>query len=475
MGEQLSMLDTMFLELEQFDEAAHMHIGAALIFDPLPSGGTPDVAEFRSYLRGRMGILPRFAQQLSGPHAGPLTWLTWEPAKEFDPDAHVHHATLPAPGGEAELHEWLGDFWSHRLDRRRPLWEMTLVDGLGQGRWALATKTHHCLVDGVGSLDIGDALLDASPEGVPPHSQTLPDGNEEDAEPGDGRFWLSPGLVLRGARAGIGAALHPRESFDRARAAVELIVREEVVGAPQSSLNGPMSGTRLFSTVRFDLADVKETKTRLGGTVNDVVLALCAGGLRHLLLSRGEALPEAGLRAQVPVNIRSEDREHALGNELTSLFVELPVTEADPIERYNRVVEHAAHLKAGSQRAGGKTIVDLADMGPPLAGALLARSMFGGARMFNLTITNVPGPQQPLYAFGAPLVEVLPLVPLFAGHTIGIAVLTYAGEMVFGLNADRMAAPDLHVLAEGIRRSFLELHPPETKRPRRRPAVKGRS
>ncbi len=457
MGEQLSMLDTMFLELEQFDESAHMHIGAALIFDPLPGGGTPDIVEFCDYLRGRVGILPRFAQQISGAHAGPLTWLTWEPAKEFDSDAHVHHVTLPAPGGEAELYEWLGDFWSHRLDRHRPLWEMTLVDGLEEGRWALATKTHHCLVDGVGSLDIADALLDASPDAAPSPLQPLPNGDGEVAEHGNGRFWLSPGLVLRGARAGVGAALHPRESLDRVRAAVELIVREEVIGAPQSSLNGPMSGTRHFATVRLNLADVKATKARLGGTVNDVVLALCAGGLRHLLLSRGDTLPEADLRAQVPVNIRSEDREHALGNELTSLFVELPVTEADPIVRYRRVVERAEQLKAGSQRAGGKTIVDLADMGPPLAGGLLARSMFGGTRMFNLTITNVPGPQRRLYALGAPLVEILPLVPLFAGHTIGIAVVSYAGQMVFGLNADRVAAPDVGVLAEGIERSFAEL------------------
>ncbi len=236
-------------------------------------------------------------------------------------------------------------------------------------------------------------------------------------------------------------------------------MRDEVIAAPQTSLNGPMSGTRQFATVRLDLADVKAVKSHLGGTVNDVVLAICAGGLRHLLLARGDALPE-GLRAQVPVNIRAQDREHSLGNELTSLFVELPVTEADPLARYRRVQERAQELKAGSQRAGGKTIVDLADMGPPLAGNLIARSMFGGTRMFNLTITNVPGPQQRLYAFGAPLVEVLPLVPLFAGHTIGIAVVSYAGQMAFGLNADRMSAPDVAVLAEGIERSFAELRPP---------------
>ncbi len=459
MAEQLSMLDTMFLELEQADDAAHMHIGAALIFDPLPGGGTPDTEELGDHLRGRAAMMPRFAQRLSSPHAGPLRWLTWEQVEGYDPEAHLRRATLPPPGGEAELHQWLGDFWSHRLDRHRPLWEMMLLDGLEGGRWALVTKTHHCLVDGVGSVDIGNVLLDSSPDPAAPLPQPLPD-NEVAEENGQGRFWLSPGLVARGARAGVGAALHPRESFDRARAALELIARDEVIGAPHSSLNGPMSGTRHFATVRFDLADIKETKTRLGGTVNDVVLALCAGGLRHLLLSRGDPMEEGDLRAQVPVNIRSQDKEHALGNELTSLFVELPVTEEDPIARYRRVVERAEQLKGGSQRTGGKTIVDLADMGPPLAGALLARSMFGGTRMFNLTVTNVRASEERMYALGAPLVEVLPLVPLFAGHRIGIAVVTYAGQMVFGLNADRVAAPDIEVLVEGIERSLAELRAP---------------
>jgi WS/DGAT/MGAT family acyltransferase len=368
----------------------------------------------------------------------------------------VHHATLPAPGGEAELHEWLGDFWSHRLDRHRPLWQLTLLDGLAGGRWALVTKTHHCLVDGVGSIDIGHVLLDTEADAAPPPPAPLPEG-DGDADAQGGRFWLSPGLVARGARAGLGSALHPRESLHRVRAAVELVIREEVIGAPRSSLNGPMSGTREFATVRFSLKDVKAVKNRLGGTVNDVVLALCAGGLRHLLVSRGDELPDRGLRAQVPVNIRSEAKEHALGNELTSLFVELPVSEPDAMARYRSVVQRAEELKAGSQRTGGKTIVDVADMGPPLAGELLAWSMFGGTRMFNLTITNVPGPKQRFYAFGAPLAEVLPLVPLFAGHSIGIAVVSYAGQVVFGLNADRMSASDVGVLADGIERSFAEL------------------
>jgi diacylglycerol O-acyltransferase len=452
MTEQLSMLDTMFLELEQADPSAHMHIGAALIFDPLQDGGTPQMDRVREHLRARVAALPRFTQRLSGTHSGPLRWLTWEGDEAFDPDAHILHATLPAPGDEAELHAWLADFWSHRLDRTRPLWEMVLLDGLQDGRWALVTKTHHCLVDGVGSIDIGHLLLDAAPDAPPPEPVALPelDGH------GHGRFWLTPALVARGTRASLGAARHPRESLHRVRSAAELIVRDEVIPAPHTSLNRPMSATRDFATVRFDLADIKAIKRELGGTVNDVVLALCAGGLRHLLIARGEDPPD-GLRAQVPVNIRSEDREHALGNELTSLFVELPIGEPDPLERYRRVVRRAEELKAGTQRTGGKTIVDLANMGPPLAGALLARTMFGGPRMFNLTITNVPGPQQRFYAFGAPMVAVLPLVPLFAGHTVGIAVVSYDGKVVFGLNADRIAVPDLAVLAEGIEQARTDL------------------
>src|SRR6476661_1938249 len=191
MGEQLSMLDTMFLELEQFDESAHMHIGAALIFEPVPGGGTPTLEALRDRMASRIGLLPRFAQRLSGAHAGPLTWLTWEADEAFDIGAHLHRVTLPAPGGDAELREWLGEFWSHRLDRHRPLWEMTLLDGLPDGRWALVTKTHHCLVDGVGSLDIGHLLLDVAGELSPPEAEARPT-TEEDGEHGNGRFWLTP-------------------------------------------------------------------------------------------------------------------------------------------------------------------------------------------------------------------------------------------------------------------------------------------
>jgi hypothetical protein len=191
--------------------------------------------------------------------------------------------------------------------------------------------------------------------------------------------------------------------------------------------------------------------------VNDVVLAISAGGLRHLLLARGETPPPGGLRAQIPVNIRTSEHERGAGNVLTSLFVELPVAEADPLERYRQVVNRAETLKSGSQSQGGKALVDIAGLAPPLLGELLGRAMFGGRRVFNLTITNVRASEMPLYGFEAPLREVWPYVPLFATHSVGIAVVSYAGGLVFGLGADRTSTPDLATLADGIEASFAEL------------------
>jgi diacylglycerol O-acyltransferase len=456
MGEQLSPLDTMFLDLEQVDDGAAMHFGAVMVFDPLPGGGTPDIGRVREHVDRRLHLLPRYRQQLSRPRASHLSRSTWEPAPRFDIAAQVRHATLPGPGSDDELHEWFGDFLSHRLDRRRPLWEAVLLDGLAGERWALVTKTHHCLVDGMGSVDVGRLLLDAEPS--PPRRR--PSGHWSIAPPRGGHGVRSlpyPELLVRGARAGAGALLHPRDAVSRAAAVADLVLHEEVIAAPDCSLNGPLSASRSYQAVRFSLDDVKAIERALGGTVNDVVLAISAGALRRLLLARGETPPAAGLRAQIPVNIRTPEHEHALGNVLTSLFVELPVAEPEPLVRYRQVAGRAEALKTSSQPQGGKALIDLAGLAPPLLGDLLGRAMFGGQRVFNLTITNVRASATPLYAFGAPLRDVLPYVPLFATHTVGIAVVSYAGGLVFGLGADRTSTPDLAVLAEGVKASFAEL------------------
>jgi WS/DGAT/MGAT family acyltransferase len=235
-----------------------------------------------------------------------------------------------------------------------------------------------------------------------------------------------------------------------------MLIRDELIAAPATSLNQPIGGTRRYRAVRVRLSDLRAIKDALGGTINDVVMAVSAAGLRRLLLSRGEELPPAGLRAQVPVNLRSADDELALGNRLTSLYVHLPVTEADTLGLYRRVVAEAQHRKRGTQALGGRTIVEITNHAPPVLHSMLAESLFD-VRLFNLTITNVPASSRKICAFGAPLREVLPLVPLFARHAVGIAAVSYGRQMVFGLNADRATVPDLDVLANGIGDAVREL------------------
>jgi len=460
MAEHLSPLDAMFLELEQADESAHMHIGAVAVFDPLPDGGTPTLGDLRDRLLERLDRMPRFSQRLSSARTGGLAWPTWEPDPHFDVSDHLRRATLSAPGGDDELREWIADFYSHRLDRNRPLWETVLIEGLEHGRWALATKSHHCLVDGISSVDVGSAMMDDPPtSGNARHP--IVRRHVEDR-------WSTAGLLLHGARAGVSAALHPRQLLAQSWAAIEMLVSDELIAAPMTSLNQPIGGTRRFAMVRIPLADLQAIRSELGGTINDVVLALSAGGLRALLLGRGEALPADGLRGQVPVNIRTASEHLALGNRLTSLYVHLPVDEGDPLRRYRSVLAEADKRKHGHQALGGRTIVELTNLAPPALHAVLAQSLFD-VRLFNVTITNVPAASQTLQAFGAQMREVLPLVPLFASHAVGIAAVSYGGQMVFGLNADRATVPDLDVLADGIRTSLAELqaHVPAAAPPRR--------
>jgi diacylglycerol O-acyltransferase len=456
MAEHLTPLDATFLELEQSDETAHMHIGALLVFDPLPGGGTPRFEEGLEHLEQRIDALPRYSQRLSEPHTGGLSWPTWQPDEDFDIRNHVHRAALPPPGGEPELMEWLGNYWAHRLDRKRPLWDAVLLEGLEHGRWAICTKTHHCLVDGVGSLDVGYVLLDTSrkptDEWIPHPARAIPDD-----EPGGLR--RIPSLVAHGARSGIEAATHPRrllEMAEHSKALGELIVRDELIAAPKSSLNRPISSERRYAVVRASLKQVKAVKDALGGTVNDVVLASVTGGLRRLLVARGEQPPPQGLRAMVPVNIRQAGDQLSLGNHITSLFVHLPVAEPEPAHRYRLTMAEAEGLKSGTQAVGGETLVEIAGLAPPALHSVLARSLFA-SRLFNVTVTNVPGPQIPLYALGARLREIYPLVPIAAEHAIGIAVISYNGQLFFGVNVDRDTVPDIEELVDGIRESLAEL------------------
>ena len=461
MADRLTALDATFLELEQLDEGATMHIGGMMVFDPLPDGTVPALEAVCTDIASRLTLLPRYSQRLSSERTGGLAWPRWQKDPQFNIRNHVHHAALPAPGGDDELCEWAADFFSHRLDRTRPLWEMVLVEGLEHGRWALATKTHHSLVDGVGSVDVMHLLLDAEPSPPPPIA-AQPEADEPDSR------W--PALVphppdavadlartgVRAAAGGVHAALHPRETFERSRSLAELFVRDELIAAPHTSLNVPIGATRRFEIVRVSLLELKAIGHELGGSVNDVVLAACTSGLRRLLLSRREPPPPEGLRAMVPMNVRGASEQLALGNRISSLFVELPVAEPDASARFRKIVERTSILKSSNAALAADTVIDLTALAPPLLHALIARSLYA-TRLFNVTITNVPGPRMPLYAFGAALREDHPLVPLAAGHAVGIAIVSYNGGLVLGLSADCDSTPDLHVLTEGVKEGFTEL------------------
>jgi WS/DGAT/MGAT family acyltransferase len=435
------------------------------------------------HLASRLGQLPRYGQRLSQPHTGGLSWPEWEDDPAFDVGRHVARAALPAPGGDEELAEWASGFFSQRLDRHRPLWEMALVEGLADGRWALATKTHHSMVDGVGSIDVGHLLLDATPDAAPdtPSSPSAANGRSDGYAPSplDGhrpasisqptahgslaslaRAWaglLPVDTILHAAQMGAHGALHPRDALSSARSALGIIVREELRAAPRTSLNGPIGTLRRFDVVRVPLANLREIKSSLGGTINDVVLTVTASGLRALLESRGEALPAGGLRAMVPMNVRVASEHLALGNRISSLFMELPVAEADPVRRYRETVARSESLKSDGQQAAGTTaVIELAGLAPPVIHVAIAQALYA-TRLFNVTVTNVPGPQQTLYAFGAPLREIHPLVPLAAEHAVGVAAMSYDGNVYFGVVADRDTVPDLEVLLNAMNASVEEL------------------
>ena len=461
MEDRLSALDATFLELEQLDEGATMHIGSVMIFDPLPDGTVPSLERVRRHMASRLSGLPRYSQRLSSERTGGLGWPSWRDDPRFDVSNHLRRAVLPAPGGDAELLEWSGDFFSHRLDRTRPLWEMVLVEGLQGGGWALATKTHHALVDGVGSVGVAQVLLDVEPS-PPTHRPEVSTASRSDSR------WATllapvPDAVsdlaragTRAARAGLHAALHPREAFERSRSLAELIVRDELIAAPRTSINAPIGAVRRYTVVRASLPELKEIGRQFGGSVNDVLLALCTAGLRRLLLSRADSLPQAGLRAMVPMNLRDDSERLALGNRVSSLFVELPVAEPDALARLLTIAADTSRLKESGAAVGAAAIIDLAGLAPPLLHASLARSLYA-TRLFNLTITNVPGPRIPLYALGAPMREVHPFVPLAAEHTLGIAIVSYDERIVLGLCADRDSTPNLDVLREGIEDGLCEL------------------
>lgn len=458
MTDRLSALDVSFLYMETPTTA--MHVGGVAIFEP-PADGF-DYERLVQLISQRIGLVPRYRQKVRWV-PGHLANPVWVDDPEFDVTYHVRRSALPKPGTDAQLRELVGRLQSRQLDRNRPLWEIYLVEGLENGRVAIVTKTHHAMVDGVSAVDIGTVILDLepTPRDVPdddwspsrePSSIGLVTGAVTD-------FLAKPSGALDTARA---AVVDLRETAGKvASVAGGMLASARTIAkqAPSSPLNVPISEQRRFGMAATSLDDYKRVRKAHGGTVNDVVLATVAGALRTWLLTRGESVtPTTTVRAMVPVSVRSENQKGDLGNRVSSYFVDLPVGEQSPVVRLHQVSYAMKGHKESGAAVGADALVQLSGFAPPTIHSLAARTASTlTRRLFNLVVTNVPGPQFPLYAAGARMLAMYPVVPLAKNQAVSIGLTSYDGGVYYGLNADRDALTDVDVLASCIEESLAEL------------------
>jgi diacylglycerol O-acyltransferase / wax synthase len=459
-AEKLSPLDASFLHLET--RHTHMHIGGVAIFEAGPAGGGEalyhDVVRI---IEPRLDLMPRYRQRVE---FLPLSLDTpvWVDDPEFDISNHVLRAALPKPGGDRELQEFISRVFSRQLDRRRPLWELFIVEGLRGGRWGLLFKSHHAMVDGISNLELVTVLLDTEPEvrelpesesrwqphGAPTTTSMLISSMRERlARP---RRLLNAARAVAGNPTRLAAALRDTASG--------LAAMAENMRAPRSIINGPTGGSRAYVFTRFPLSDFKLIKETFGGTINDAVLTVVAGGLRAYLSAHGADPndPQNSLQALCPVSIRDTSERTALGNRLAMLLVKLPIDERDGEARLERVRETVDRLKARKQAVGADFLLNLAGFAPSTLHAMVARASLRQIG-FNLVVTNVPGPQFPMYFRGARMVEAFPVAFLYSGQHVSVAIFSYMGWLNFGYLADAHGMPDVDVLAKGVEKSVKNL------------------
>jgi diacylglycerol O-acyltransferase len=454
-GDRLTAVDASFLAQE--GPSAHMHVGAVMIFD----GPPPAYEELADHVRGRLHLVPRFRQKLAFPplETGRPLWVD-DP--NFNLEYHVRHTALPAPGSEQQLRALAARVHSQALDRTKPLWEMWLVQGLDGGRFALLSKTHHALVDGVSGVDLATVLFDLQPIPAEVEHSDTPWRPRDTPSAIDMAARGMRGLIalpFDAASRAIGAAARPAYALAETREALEGIGEVVWAGlnpAPETPLNVEIGPHRRFVWVRQELADFKTIKRALGGTVNDIVLAVTAGALQRWLRSRGLRTEGLELRALVPVSIRARDEHHQLGNRLAAMRAPLPVYVEDPAARLRVVRQAMRGLKESKQAVGAEVLAGMQALAPPTILAQASRLNFS-TRLFNLLVTNVPGPQFPLYVLGRRLDDLFPVAFLPKRHALAVAIMSYDGGMDFGLLADYDSMPDIEQLAEMFDASLAEL------------------
>jgi diacylglycerol O-acyltransferase / wax synthase len=466
-ADRLSSLDTSFLHLEE--AATPMHVGSVMVFDA-PSGGF-DYESLVTLISQRIAHVPRYRQRIKTVPGG-LANPVWVDDTHFDMSYHVRRSALPRPGSDEQLEELVARIQPRPLDRSRPMWEVYLVEGLAENRFAVITKTHHSLVDGISSVDIGNVLVDGNPtasEGVLTTWRARP-------EPSGAELVVSaltdaartPSQVVETIQHGVSDVTRAvGKVAGVAGEVISTLAKVSARPAPESPLNAKVGRARRYVMIGTDLEDYRQVRTRLGRgsfaeevTVNDVILATIAGAFRSWLLTRGESVyPGTTIRAMVPVSVH-DGVDPPTGSQVTACFVDLPVGEPGPSMRLHQIAfSMRQQMEGGSRRAvSAETLSGLGGFAPPTMHALGAR--LGGVvsrRLYNVVITNVPGPQSALYAAGARMVSTYPVTPLGRGQALSIGLTSYDGGVYYGLYADRDAMPDADVLGRGVIDALHEL------------------
>lgn len=457
--EHLSPLDSAFLHIE--DSVTHMHIGSVSVFE----GPPPPYSTLCDMIAGKLPTVRRYRQVVRRVPLD-LGRPVWVDDPYFDLGFHVRHTALPRPGSMEQLCNLVGRLMAQQLDRARPLWEMWMVEGLPDDSWALVSKVHHCMVDGISGSDLLGLILDVHPDAKPveppPWIPDLPPADWElvvDALEGVVTSPFEVGRLLRArTRALRRVAAQVGEGLGSLLAAAETIR-----GASNSCLNGPIGPHRRWVPTSVGVEQVKKVRHSLGGTFNDVVLAAITRGFRDLLAARGDPLNQP-LRSLMPVSVRARDErgravgDGTLANKISAVFAELPVQLADPLERLRAISAQTAGLKESNQAVAGEVLTQLSGFAPPmmlsLAGRLVTKL---SQKRVNTVTTNVPGPQIPLYALGRRMTHVYPYVPLGMQMRVAVAIFSYDGEVSFGVTGDYDSMPDLSLVAEGIEAGMQEL------------------
>jgi diacylglycerol O-acyltransferase / wax synthase len=454
-GDRLTGLDASFLHLE--DSSSHMHVAGVMLFE----GPPPPYSELLDAFERRLPLVPRYRQRLAFVPLGQGR-PCWVDDPHFNLRYHVRSTALASPGSERQLKDLAGRVFSQQLDRDKPLWEVWLVEGLDDDRFAVLSKTHHALVDGISGVDIMSVLFDTSPEPAAPTDpgdrwlpRPLPSQAQLLAEALLERATI-PAEISRSVRAVLRGPRRIAESVRDAAVGVGAMAWAGLNPAPSTPYNKSIGPHRRFTWVRADLRELKAIKDELGGTVNDVVLSIVTGALGRHLRRRGTGTNGLELKAMVPVSVRTDVERGALGNRVAAMMAPLPVWCQEPVARLDIVREQLKDLKSGGQAVGAQVLTDLSGFAPPTimdqASRLMARQRF-----FNLVVTNVPGPQFPLYLLGRRMLDPFPMVPLAKNQALGVALLSYDGRINFGLVGDYDLLWDLDELAADLEESLTEL------------------